>query len=315
MRDTAEADGVGVLLLVSRTQLPGHRTGMDLLKREQSQTLGRALRDEGLGTEGEEVTVGVLQTDRSGAPAAVLLHQLDARLQEVVEELRADLVSFQLDVLVVGGAEAELHRLEDAEVGPCFAPQVDAPLLHVDPDRTFLLFPVLAFLVLFLLTLFVLPLLMPFFLALLVLAVLLVAVSAFRESVFGVETAHGDADVAAIAEEARDAEARSRRLDVAVGHEAEAALFLLVVLAFLFVLTLFLEHRRTGNLVVVGIARDGVDVPGPVAGPTVEVDGTHALVGDRVAAQIDGAAHCSRGARGGMRSSMTLTAPPMALEP
>ena len=72
-----------------------------------------------------------------------------------LEKVRADVGTFELDVLVVGSRHPDLDALEGARLRKGLGPQVHATLLHVDTNRDFLFFPVVVVVVVVVVLVFV----------------------------------------------------------------------------------------------------------------------------------------------------------------
>ncbi len=121
--------------LVARPALDLERVELEFLQREQSEALGRVGGDEGFRAGRGEVAVQVLSADRPAPPAATVLYQLDPALDALDREPSADLVSFQLEVSVVGVGPACRQLVEQPVAEFDRTAQVGPPLLERDRDR------------------------------------------------------------------------------------------------------------------------------------------------------------------------------------
>ena len=246
--------------------MPAHRPGLDFLQGEGGPALGGGGRQEGFGADGLEVPIGVLESQGAAVTATPGLDQLETGLEEIIEEESPLFVALELHVLIVGETETDLESLETREGLVDLALYVETPLLHVDPHRYAFFVLVLLVLVFLVLVFFV-----SFFSVLRVL-------QAARQAVFGVETAHRNAEKTLVCEEVGGTGTGAASLEVGVGHDAEGSLFFMLVflvLVFL-VLVLFvlvsLETGEAGDLVIVGLPGARSHVPGPVARAAVDLE-------------------------------------------
>ena len=248
-------------------------------------------------------------------PATCTVRQFRARFPGLVRELRSGLAGFVFHMFVVVDAETEVEVLEAAEGIGQAGFQVDARLLEVDDGSA-----LLAMLVLVLV--FVLFLVVVFFLLVLAVFIVLVFVVSMGmavagDAVLGVEAADGDSDESAVVDPG-EAGGTAADLEGAAGQASVDFLllvfFVLVVVLFVVVLlvlvflmlvlvvVLFLmlhgAQRRglcePGDVVVVRLAGEGIEVPGHVAAAAVHPDRAVLAVAVVGAAQLEGAAEALR---------------------
>ena len=250
--------------------------------------------------------------------------QLRARFPSLVREGRAHLAGFVLHVFVVVDAEAEVEVLEAVERVGQAGFNIDARLIEVNDGQCLALPLVLVPVFVMFVLVLVIVLVVLMFVIVLAVAVLVVPVgmAVAGDAVDGVEVADGDAHEAALADEgeadgtAADIEAAARQMPVRflvlvpvlvvlvvlVLVLVVLVLVLVFVLVLVLVVVLFLlfegAHPRglgvAGDVVVAGLAAEGVEVPCHVAAAAVEPEGRIAAVAVVGAAQVEGAEEALR---------------------
>src|SRR5690606_32946718 len=99
--------------VVARTELHLQRACALLLQHEHAGAAGNRAGHEGLGTYRAEIDPGRLQAERTAPAGQLLLHRLQARVVAAAGEAGADLVAFQLHVLVIAPGAMEIYPLQE----------------------------------------------------------------------------------------------------------------------------------------------------------------------------------------------------------
>ena len=265
---------------------------------------------EGFFADHGELAAAELDAEGAAPAAGRTVRELGARFPGLVREQRSHFAGFVLGVFVVVDAEAEVEALEAVERVVETRLQIDARLLEGDDGRGFLAVVLFFFVVVvFLLVIVVADLV--FVVVFVVVPVVGMAVAG--DAVLGVEDADGDSGEAALADDG-EADGAAAGLGGAAGHmSADFLLVFVLVLVFVFVLVfvlvvaflvtvfvvvvllLFLEGAlsrglgEAGDVVVVGVAREGVDVPRDIAAAAVEPEGPAPAVAVVGTPHVDGA--------------------------
>ena len=264
------------------------------------------------------------------------MRQFHARFPGLVGKCRSHLAGFVLHVFVVVDAEPEVEVLEAVERVGQTSVEVNARLLKVDDGSVLGLLAVM--LLVFVIVVGVLLVVVPGLFVFVFMFVVPVGMAVAGDAVHRVEATDGNPDGATIAYE-RETDGTAADLETAAGHVS--ADFLLVpvlvpglvlvlvlvpmvviaVLILVVMLLLFLEGMQgrglgePGNVVVVRLAGEGVDVPRDVAPATVEPECSAPAVAVVGTAQVEGAADALRHFVGDASPLWTSTTPPMAPEP